>query len=118
MAYRKSLDFLPSIFQTKTNEKLLRATMDQLISEPEVKQLNGYVGRKFNPALTPGDSYIAEDYADRQNYQLEPSSVYTDNNGNIKFVSGYVDLIDRIKKDTSTEILEEKPQDDIEDNAI
>jgi hypothetical protein len=96
MAYRKSLDFLPSIFQTRTNEKLLRATLDQLIAEPEVRQLNGYIGRKFNPALTPNDSYVQEDFVDRQNYQLEPASVYTDSDGNIKFVSSYVDLLNRI----------------------
>lgn len=97
MAYRKSLDFLPSVFKTTTNEKILRATLDQLISEPEVRQLNGYVGRKFNPALTPKDSYIQEDYADRQNYQLEPATVYTDDNGNIQFVSSYPDLLSRIE---------------------
>ena len=97
MAYRKSLDFLPSIFQTKTNEKILQATMDQLISEPEVRRVDGYIGRRFNPALTPNDSYIAEDYIDRQNYQLEPSTVYTDNEGNIKFVSSYVDLLNKVE---------------------
>ena len=96
MAYRKSLDFLPSVFQTNTNEKLLRATVDQLVSEPETKQLNGYIGRKFNPALTPGDSYIFEDFADRQNYQLEPTVIYADTAGDVKFVSGYVDLLNRI----------------------
>ncbi len=96
MAYRKSLDFLPSIFQTKTNERLLRATVDQLVSEPELRQLNGFVGRKFNPALAPDDNYIQEDFADRQNYQLEPSTIYTDDEGNIKFVSSYVDLLNRI----------------------
>ena len=96
MAYRKSLDFLPSIFQTRTNEKILQATVDQLISEPEIRRLDGYVGRRFNPALTPNDSYIAEDFADRQNYQLEPSAVYADDTGNVKFVSGYVDLLDKI----------------------
>jgi hypothetical protein len=97
MAYRKSLDFLPSIFQTKTNEKILRATMDQLISEPEVQELNGYIGRKFNPALTPKDSYVKETFTDRQNYQLEPATIYTDNEGNIKFASSYVDLLNRIE---------------------
>ena len=96
MAYRKSLDFLPSIFQTKTNEKILQATVDQLISEPEVRRLDGYIGRRFNPALTPNDSYIAEDFADRQSYQLEPSAVYADDENNIKFVSGYLDLLDKI----------------------
>jgi len=96
MAYRKSLDFLPSIFQTKTNEKILRSTVDQLISEPEIRQLSGYVGRKFNPARTKSDNYINEDYIDRQNYQLEPSTIYTNDAGDIKFVSGYVDLVNRI----------------------
>ena len=96
MAYRKSSDFLPSIFQTDTNEKLLQATFDQLISEPEIRRLDGYIGRRFNPALTPNDSYVAESYIDRQNYQLEPSAVYADDNDNIKFVSGYTDLLDKI----------------------
>ena len=96
MAYRKSLDFLPSIFQTKTNEKILQATVDQLISEPDVRRVDGYIGRRFNPALTSNDSYIAEDFRDRQNYQLEPSTVYADGDGNIKFVSSYVDLLNKI----------------------
>ena len=74
MAYRKSLDFLPGIFQTQTNEKLLRATMDQLIAEPEVKQLNGYIGRKFNPALTPGDSYISEDFIREVGAMIKPGT--------------------------------------------
>lgn len=97
MAYKKSLDFLPSVFQTKTNEKILKATVDQLISEPEIKRLDGYVGRKFNPSLNQFDNYIAEEWPDRDNYQLEPSSVYTNKEGDIKFVSTYVDLINKIK---------------------
>lgn len=97
MAYRKSLDFLPSVFQTKTNDKTLRATVDQLISEPEVKQIDGYIGRRFNPALTPSDSYIQESYLDRQQYQLEPASVYVDDDGKVQFVSNYVDLLNRIR---------------------
>lgn len=97
MGYKKSSDFLPSVFQTKTNEKLLRATVDQLISEPEVERLDGYIGRKFNPSLNQFDNYITEAWPDRQNYQLEPSSVYIDNDGEIKFVSTYVDLINKIE---------------------
>lgn len=96
MAYRKSLDFLPSVFQTRTNDKILRSTLDQLISEPEIKRVDGYIGRKFNPALTPDDNYIVEDFVERQNYQLEPTVVYNDDDGNTKFVSGYTDLLNRI----------------------
>lgn len=70
MAYRKSLDFLPSVFQTKTNDKILKSSVDQLISEPEIRELDGYIGRRFNPALSPVDSYIQEDYRDRQQPKL------------------------------------------------
>lgn len=97
MAYRKSLDFLPKIFQTETNEKILRATIDQLISSPDLRKVDGYIGRKFNPALTPGDSYIQEDFSDRQEYQLEPSTVCVNELGEIEFVSTYNDLINRIR---------------------
>ena len=96
MGYKKSSNFLPSVFQTRTNEKLLRATVDQLISEPEVERLDGYIGRKFNPSLNQFDNYVTEAWPDRQNYQLEPSSVYENKNGEIKFVSTYVDLINKI----------------------
>ncbi len=58
MGYKKSSNFLPSVFQTRTNEKLLRATVDQLISEPEVERLDGYIGRKFNPSLNQFDNYV------------------------------------------------------------
>ena len=46
MAVNKSLQFLPEIFRTETNQKFLHATVDQLISEPNLKRVNGYIGRK------------------------------------------------------------------------
>jgi hypothetical protein len=75
MAVIKTHQFLPEIFQTTTNKKFLNATLDQLISEPALKKINGYIGRKLAPSYKTTDSYIEETTSDRQNYQLEPSLV-------------------------------------------
>jgi hypothetical protein len=75
MAVRKSIQFLPEIFRTDANKKFLNATIDQLISEPNLKKVNGYIGRKLAPSYKNTDSYIEEINSERQNYQLEPSIV-------------------------------------------
>ena len=97
MAVRKTRNFLPSVFQTDTNEKFLSATMDQLVSEPVLTNLYGYIGRKFAPTFKEGDSYIRESSADRQDYQLEPSTVARDQSNNVTFFSSYVDFLNKLK---------------------
>lgn len=97
MAVRKSKNFLPNIFQTDTNEKFLSATLDQLVSEPVLTNLYGYIGRKFAPTFKSGDSYITEASVDRQNYQLESSVVVRDDSNNINFFSSYPDFLNKIK---------------------
>lgn len=97
MAAIKSIDFLPEIFQTTTNKKFLAATVDQLISEPDFKRIDGYIGRKFAPTFKSTDSYIQEPSVDRQNYQLEASFVVQDSTNNVVFYSSYLDLIQKIK---------------------
>ena len=95
---RKTRNFLPSVFQTDTNEKFLSATMDQLISEPILTTLYGYIGRKFAPTYKSGDSYLSESSADRQNYQLEPSIVVRGTQANsIDFFSTYIDYVNKLK---------------------
>jgi hypothetical protein len=68
----RTLNFLPEVFRTPTNQKFLNATLDQLVSEPKFKKINGYVGRKFAPTFKSTDNYIPEPDTNRQNYQLEP----------------------------------------------
>jgi hypothetical protein len=98
MAATKTINFLPEIFQTETNKKFLNATLDQLISEPNFKKVNGYIGRKFAPTFKTTDSYISEIDSSRQNYQLEPSTVIVDpETDSVNFYSSYVDLINKIK---------------------
>ena len=78
MARTRSVDFLPEIFQTSTNRQVLAATLDQLIQEPQLKQIQGFVGRRVGPGVVPGDYYITEPTATRTNYQLEPGVVRID----------------------------------------
>jgi hypothetical protein len=97
MAARKSINLLPGVFRTDVNDKFLSATLDQLVSEPVLKNLYGYIGRKFAPTYTDGDSYITEDSADRQNYQLEPATIIKDTQGNTTFFASYIDFLDKVK---------------------
>lgn len=98
MAVTKTINFLPEIFQTDTNRKFLNATLDQLVSEPNFKKINGYIGRKFAPTYKTTDGYVTEVDSSRQNYQLEPSTVIVDpETNNVDFYSSYIDLINKIK---------------------
>ena len=99
MAAIKSINFLPEIFKSDANRKFLAATVDQLISEPDFKRIDGYIGRKFAPNYRAGDKYVEEPSADRQNYQLEPSLIVqdTDATKSVLFYSNYVDLLQKIK---------------------
>lgn len=105
MALRKSSVLLPNVFQTTKNRKFLNATVDQLISEPNLQRVNSYIGRKFAPNFTVGDGYVSEINADRQNYQLEPAVVYRAPNKQIESLTGYVDFVNNLKyygTDTNT----------------
>lgn len=96
MALRKSSALLPSVFQTNKNEKFLNATVDQLISEPNLKRFNGFIGRKFAPNFTVGDGYLQEASIDRQNYQLEPAVVSRNSSNQIEQLTGYIDFINSL----------------------
>lgn len=97
MAVRRTLNLLPTIFQTDTNQKFLSATMDQLVTEPDLTNLYGYIGRKFAPTYKSGDSYVTEHSPERQNYQLEPSVVIKDKKGDVTFFASYLDFLNKLK---------------------
>ena len=78
----RSIDFLPEIFRTETNQRFLASTLDQLVQEPKLKATQGYIGRNIGIGVNSDDVYIPESTATRSNYQLEPSVVYLDNNTN------------------------------------
>ena len=100
MAVFKTHQFLPEIFQTDTNKKFLNATVDQLVNEPQLQQVNGYIGRKLAPSYKAGDSYVSEPSASRENYQLEPSLVIKDQlTKKIDYATTYIDIVNKIGYD-------------------
>ena len=96
MAAFRTLELLPSVFRTEANSKFLNATLDQLVSEPALERINGYVGRRFASSFQFQSSFIQEPTAARQNYQLEPS-VIVDKNSVVEFSTGYQDFINKIQ---------------------
>ena len=96
MATRKTLTFLPEIFRTDTNKKFLGATLDQLISEPNLNKIDGFVGRKFSPTFIPSNNYVVEPTDDRQHYQFEPAVVVKNSSNGLDLYSDYKDLIDKV----------------------
>lgn len=97
MASIKTINFLPEVFRTDTNQKFLNATLDQLVTPPDLRKVNAYIGRKFAPTYKSTDNYQPEPSKLRQDYQLEPSVVVKDNNGNIDFFSSYIDLLHQLE---------------------
>lgn len=97
MAQIKTANFLPEVFRTDTNQKFLNATLDQLVTQPDLRNINGYVGRKFAPTFKSTDNYVPEPNAARQNYQLEPSVVVKNKiTGKTEFFSSYIDLLNQV----------------------
>ena len=68
--------FLPQVFQTPANKKLLAATLEQLTSEPEFRRVQGYVGRRYGEGINANDYYVQEPNKTRTDFQLEPSVVF------------------------------------------
>lgn len=98
MALTKTLNFLPSVFQTETNEKFLSVTLDQLVTEPNLIPINGYVGRKFTPGWSGIESYIREPSNIRSDYQLEPTTVVKNKtDDSVEFYNTYPELLQKIQ---------------------
>jgi len=96
MALLNTINFLPEAFRSDTNQRFLGATMDQLFTPGVNQPVNGYIGRTFAPTYKLGDNYVPEQNSSRANYQLEAGVVVTDDNKNITFTAGYLDLLNSI----------------------
>ena len=78
----RTLNFLPEIFQTKTNTEFLSATLDQLVNPPIIKKIQGYIGSKVGYGVNANDYYVTEPTKTRTDYQLDPGVVFTKTNQN------------------------------------
>lgn len=76
----RTLNFLPEIFQTKTNTEFLSATLDQLVNPPVIRRIQGYIGSKVGYGVNANDYYVTEPNKTRTDYQLEPGVVFTKTN--------------------------------------
>ena len=81
----RTIDFLPEIFRTSTNEQFLAATLDQITAQPNTMKIQGFIGSKFGYGINSNDGYLVEGTKARTDYQLEPSVIF-------------------LKKDTSTAV--------------
>jgi hypothetical protein len=94
----RTIDFLPEIFQTNTNDQFLSATLDQLVQPPDFRKVQGYIGSKFGYGVKTTDQYVVEPTLDKTNYQLEPTVVFTDPvTGKVTDAITYPGVIDALR---------------------
>lgn len=72
----RSINFLPEVFRTETNEMFLSSTLDVLTSQPEFNRVQGFIGEKYGYAIRATDRYVVEPTKTRADYQLSPSLVF------------------------------------------
>lgn len=94
----RTLNFLPEVFQTPTNAQFLAASLDQLVDQPNFKNIEGYIGSKFGYGINAKDYYVTEPTKVRTDYQLDPGVVFKKTNENTAqdFIS-YPGIIDALK---------------------
>ena len=94
----RTLNFLPEVFQTSTNSQFLGATLDQIVDQPNVKKIDGYVGSKFGYGINAKNYYVIEPTKVRTDYQLDPGVVFTKANETTAqdFIS-YPGILDALK---------------------
>jgi hypothetical protein len=94
---RKTVDFLPQIFQTEANEKFLGSTLDPMVQPGLLEKLTGYIGRRYGKTYRASDVYLDNDGTLRSRYQLEPAVVTKDENQVIQDFYDYLDVKNQLK---------------------
>lgn len=98
MAQKKTTNLLPRKFRTTPNTKFLNSAVEPLISEPELRRIDGYIGQHVTRSYREGDGYVQESTAERQHYQLEPSLVVKDiTTDKTKLTVGYTELLNKLR---------------------
>jgi hypothetical protein len=93
---RKTVDLLPQIFKTNSNEKFLGGVLDPLV-QPGVLQKNvGYVGKRYGKTYKGSDVYLDSDDTLRSRYQLDPGVIVKDNDKITNFYD-YIDFKNQLR---------------------
>jgi hypothetical protein len=93
---RRSVELLPTVFQTDTNDKFLSGVVDPLIQPGVLDKIVGYAGRRYGKTYNGTDVYIDSDQTLRSRYQLEPGVIYKNQN-NIENFYDYIDFKNQLK---------------------
>ena len=93
---RRSVELLPVIFQTDTNDKFLSGVVDPLIQPGVLDKVVGYIGRRYGKTYNAKDIYVDTDQTLRSRYQLEPGIVYR-NQDKIENFYDYIDFKNQLK---------------------
>jgi len=94
---RRTVELLPSIFRTTTNDKFMSAVIDPLVQPGVLQKLVGYVGRRYGKTYRGSDVYLDSDNTLRSRYQLEPGVVVKDNDGKVVNFYDYLDFKNQLK---------------------
>ena len=87
---KRTVELLPSIFQTDANSKFISGVLDPLVQSGSLDKTVGYVGRRYGKTFNGTDVYLDTDNTLRSRYQLEPGVVIKKNNT----VESFYDYID------------------------
>lgn len=95
---RKTVDLLPVYFRTDSNEKFLSGTIDQLIQQPSLKKVDGFIGSRFVSNFdSTKDSYLNGKDSVRDQFELEPSIVLRNAiTDQVEYVKTYEDILNAI----------------------
>lgn len=91
----RTINFLPEVFQTKSNKEVLGATLDQLVNPPVTMRVQGNIGSKFGYGINSTDYYVPEPTKIRTDYQLEPGVIIRNTDSQtVKDALTYPGLVD------------------------
>ena len=76
---RKTVDLLPQVFKTETNDKFLSGVLDPLVQPGVLEKTVGYIGRRYGKTYKGADIYLDSDNTLRSRYQLEPGVILKNN---------------------------------------
>jgi hypothetical protein len=93
---RRSVELLPTVFQTDTNDKFLSGVLDPLVQPGVLDKVVGYAGRRYGKTYNGNDVYIDSDQTLRSRYQLEPGVIYR-NADKIENFYDYIDFKNQLK---------------------
>lgn len=87
---RRTIDLLPQIFKTETNDKFLSGSLDAWTQPGTLEKTVGYIGRRYGKTYRGTDIYLDDDETLRSRYQLEPAAVVKHN----EKITNFYDYID------------------------